>query len=116
MRLLLDAHLSPRRIGDPLRQRGHDVHTVADDIPLEGLPDERLLELGTAEGRIFVTRNGRDFAPICRRWAEANRPHAGVIVIWTLSHRQYGEIVAGVERWLDRIPDPDAWRGIVVGL
>ena len=114
LRLLLDADLSPRRIGEPLRNRGHDVHTVADDTALEGLADERLLELAKAEDRILVTRNARDFAPICRQWAEAGRTHAGVILIWTLSHRQYAEIVAGVARWLDQIPEADAWRGIVV--
>jgi hypothetical protein len=116
LRLLLDAHLSPSRIGDPLRRRGHDVHTAADDIALQGLADDPLLERATAEERILVTRNARDFAPICRQWAEAGREHAGVILIWTLSHSQFGEIVTGIGRWLDDISEQSAWRGIVVSL
>jgi predicted nuclease of predicted toxin-antitoxin system len=116
VRILLDANLSSRRIGDPLRQHGHDVHTVADDAGLEGLPDGPLLELATDEERILFTRNSRDFAPICRQWAEFGREHAGVILIWTLTHRQFAEIVTGIERWLDEIDDQAAWRGIVVSV
>jgi predicted nuclease of predicted toxin-antitoxin system len=116
VRILLHANLSPRRIGNPLRQRGHDVHTVADDADLEGVADESLLELATQEERILVTRNSRDFAPICRTWAGAGREHGGVILIWTLSHRQFRELVAGIESWLDEIDDQSAWRGIVVSI
>ena len=116
MRLLLDANLSSRRIGGPLREQGHDVRGVADEPDLEGLDDESVLELATQDERILITRNSRDFAPICRIWAEAGRDHAGVILIWSLSHRQYGEISCGVERWLDEIPNAAAWRGTVVSL
>jgi predicted nuclease of predicted toxin-antitoxin system len=116
VRILLDANLSPRRIGNPLRQRGHDVHTVADDSDLEGVADEPLLELAIQKERILVTRNSRDFAPIGRTWAEAGRDHGGVILIWTLSHRQFGEIVTGIERRLDELGDQSAWRGIVVSI
>jgi predicted nuclease of predicted toxin-antitoxin system len=116
VRLLLDANLSSRRIGDPLRERGHDVRGVADEPELEGLEDEAVLELAAADERILITRNSRDFAPLCRTWAEAGRDHAGVVLVWTLSHRQHGEILRGVERWLDAIPDASGWRGIVVAI
>lgn len=116
MRLLLDANLSSRRIGGPLREQGHDVRGVADEPDLEGLDDESVLELATQDERILITRNSRDFAPICRIWAEAGRDHAGVILIWSLSHRQYGEIIRGVERWLDEIPNAATWRRTVVSL
>jgi hypothetical protein len=113
---MLDANLSSRRIGGSLREHGHDVRSVTDEPELEGLADEPLLELAAGEQRILVTRNSRDFAPICRSWAEAGRDHAGVILIWTFSHRQYGEIIRGVERWLDEIPAADGWRSVVVSL
>ena len=116
MRLLLDANLSLGRIGGPLREQGHDVRGVADEPDLEGLDDESVLELATQDERILITRNSRDFAPICRMWAEAGRDHAGVILIWSLSHRQYGEIISGVERWLEQIPSAPAWHGTVVSL
>jgi predicted nuclease of predicted toxin-antitoxin system len=116
LRLLLDANLSSRRIGGPLREQGHDVRGVADEPELEGLDDVSVLELASHDQRILITRNSRDFAPICRIWAEAGRDHAGVILIWSLSHRQYGEIIAGVERWLGEIPSATAWRGTVVSV
>jgi hypothetical protein len=63
-----------------------------------------------------ITRNSRDFAPITRRWAEAAREHAGVILIWSFTHRQFNEIVVGVQRWLEQQPDAADWRGLVVSV
>jgi predicted nuclease of predicted toxin-antitoxin system len=116
VRLLLDANLSAKRIGVPLAKRGHDVRGIAGEPDLEGLDDESVLALATADDRVFVTRNSRDFTPLCRTWAEAGREHAGVILIWTLSHRQFSEIVAAVQRWLTEIPNADDWRGVVVSI
>lgn len=113
---MLDADLSSRRVGDPLRAKGHDVRGVTDEPELEGLADEPLLELATRDERILVTRNSRDFAPICRLWAEAGREHAGVILVWSLTTAQHGEIARGIERWLAEIPDAAAWRGVVVAV
>ena len=73
-------------------------------------------DLATQDERILVTRNSRDFAPITRRWSEAGRQHAGVIIIWSLTHRQFNEIVHGVEHWLGQYPNPQDWRGLVVGI
>jgi predicted nuclease of predicted toxin-antitoxin system len=116
LRLLLDANLSSKRIGDPLRDSGHEVRAIADESELDGLDDESVLELAAEEDRILVTRNSRDFAPICRSWAEAGRDHAGVVLVWTLSHRQYGEIISGIEHWIEQMPDASSWRGIVVAI
>lgn len=116
MRLLLDGNLSSRRIGGPLREHGHDVRGVADELDLQGLDDESVLEVATRDGRILITRNSRDFAPVCRLWAEAGREHAGVMLIWSLSHHQYGQIIRGVERWLEQMPEAAAWPGTVVSL
>jgi hypothetical protein len=99
-----------------LVRRGHDVRALAAEPQLDGLADDSVLELATADRRILVTRNSRDFAPICRVWAEAGREHAGVILVWTLSSRQFSEIAAGIEGWLVDVPRPAAWRGRVVGI
>jgi hypothetical protein len=116
VRLLLDAHLSEEKIGALVADRGHDVCALGGDADLETLEDELVLELATAERRVLVTRNSRDFAPIAHRWAEADRDHAGVILIWSLRHRQFAEIVAGIERWASEVPSEEAWRGLVVSL
>jgi predicted nuclease of predicted toxin-antitoxin system len=116
LRLLLDANLSAKRIGEPLRKRAHDVHAIAAESELEGLDDEPVLELAVAEKRILLTRNSRDFAPLCRTWAEAGREHTGVILIWTFSHHQFADIVAAVDRWSTEIPQAKGWRGLVVSI
>ena len=114
MRLLLDANLSVKRIGAALSDRGHDVRGIAEQADLEGLADAAVLELAAADTRILITRNGRDFAPLCRAWAEADREHAGVMLVWTLSGHQFSAIAEAVERWLDEVPRAEDWRGLVV--
>lgn len=116
MRLLLDAHLSPRRIGAALGEGGHDVLSLATDMALGALDDPEVLALAAAHDRILVTRNARDFAPLLRQWAEADRHHAGCILIWTLGHHEFGAIIAGVERLLAARPDPATWHDLVVAL
>jgi predicted nuclease of predicted toxin-antitoxin system len=114
LRLLLDANLSPRRIAARLREAHHDVLALAEDVAFEGLPDPDVLELATSERRVLVTRNSRDFAPLARQWAEAQRSHAGLILIWTLDHNQFNEIVASIEHQLDLWPSQERWRDLTV--
>ena len=104
MRILLDANLSARRIGGPLADVGHDVRALGGDADLEGFEDELVVQLATSERRVLVTRNSRDFAPIARTRAEEGREHAGIILIWSLGHHRFAEIVAGVERWASEVP------------
>jgi predicted nuclease of predicted toxin-antitoxin system len=114
LRLLLDANLSPRGVASPLRQNKHDVLALAEDASYDGLPDPQVLELAAAQQRILITRNSRDFAPLARQWAEAQRSHAGLMLIWTLDHSQFSEIVAGVERQLSQRPTREQWQDITV--
>ncbi|MGP0100799.1 MAG: DUF5615 family PIN-like protein [Solirubrobacteraceae bacterium] len=114
MRILLDANLSPRGVADRLRETGHDVLALAENAAFEGLPDPQVLELATTEKRVLVTRNSRDFAPLAREWAEAQRAHAGLILIWTLDHSEFTRIVAGIELYIQRWPAQDQWRGLTV--
>jgi predicted nuclease of predicted toxin-antitoxin system len=114
LRLLLDANLSPRAIAARLREAGHDVLALAEDVIFEGLSDPQVLEFAASEQRVLITRNSRDFAPLARQWAEAGRSHAGIILIWTLDHSQFAEILAGVERQLQQRSSQEQWRDITV--
>jgi hypothetical protein len=116
LRLLLDANLSPKRIGAPLAKRGHDVLSLASEAALGALDDPQVLELAAEQARILVTRNARDFAPLLREWAEADRHHAGCILIWTLDHHQFGAIIRGVTRLLDGRPEPKYWLDLTTAL
>lgn len=114
MRLLLDANLSPRGVAARLRESGHDVLALAEHAVYEGLSDPAVLELAAAEQRILITRNSRDFAPLARQWAEAQRSHAGLILIWTLDHSQFAEIVGRIEQLLAQRSSQERWRDITV--
>ncbi len=39
-----------------------------------------------------------------------------MILIWSFTHRQFNEIVHGVDHWLGQYPNPQDWRGLVVGI
>jgi hypothetical protein len=116
VRLPLDSNLSGRRIARPLRADGHDVVALSEHADLEGLADPEVLALAAAEGRILVTRNCRDFAPLLRQWAEAGRSHAGCVLVWTLRRDEFGPILRGLRRVLAERPEPSVWRDLAVAL
>ena len=109
MRLLLDAHVSGRAVGERLEAIGHEVRALDREPALEGLDDDEVLELATSEERILVTHNVSDFPRILREWAASGRSHAGVILVYRIDHREFGLIVRGVERWLERRPAHPEW-------
>jgi predicted nuclease of predicted toxin-antitoxin system len=113
VKILLDAHISGRTVGKALTERGHDVRSIDYEPELEGLSDPEVLELATAEGRILVTANVRDFEPLLRERAGENRPHAGVILVpSSVRNEAFGVLISGVEQtladasqedWSDRV-------------
>jgi hypothetical protein len=111
MRLFLDAHLSGRSIGRPLRAQGHDVRVVDEEHDLNGLDDELLLSLASNDARILITVNAKDFLRIVGRWAESGSVHAGCMLIpYTFRQDQFGAIVTGISVLLDRTADQEARR------
>lgn len=77
MRLLLDEYFS-YLIAQALRADGHDVQAVS-ELGLAGMPDEQVLVIAAEQGRVLVTNNVRDFAPLEREWAAAGDMHHGII-------------------------------------
>jgi hypothetical protein len=109
VRLLLDAHVSGPRVGVLLREKGHDVRALDQEPELEGLADDDVLALASEEERILVTHNIRDFPEIVRGWMEAQRSHAGAILVYGIDHSEFQAIAGGIQRWLDLYPNPDDW-------
>ena len=109
MRLLLDAHVSGPNVGRRLERHGHDVRALDQERALEGLDDDEVLALATSEHRILVTHNVADFPRILRDWAAAQRPHAGVILVYGIDHSEFALIACGIQRWLELRPDPSDW-------
>jgi hypothetical protein len=64
-RLLLDEMFSPR-IAAELTERGYDCRSVAADPSLRQRPDDVLLAVAVAEGRVLVTNNVVDFERLRR--------------------------------------------------
>lgn len=115
MRVLLDAHVSGRRIGRTLRSAGHDVLALDSQEALSRLPDREVLTLATGDERILVTYNVGDFARMAREWAEAGRSHAGIVLV-TDPRIGTGPILSRLEElfsahpartdWVDRVAFP----------
>ena len=116
MRILLDAHVSGRRLGDALRADGHDVLALDEDAELGALADTEVLALGAAEGRILITFDQRHFAPLLREWAEAGRTHAGCILVYGLDHSEFALILGGIRRLFDERPRQEAWVNLADAL
>jgi uncharacterized protein DUF5615 len=108
--LLLDAHVSGRRIGAALRERGHDVLAVDEMRELDGCPDEELMELAVAERRVLVTLDVADFPRICRGWMEEGKSHYGCAVVVGIRHHEFGAIVRALDVACQTRPHPRDWR------
>jgi hypothetical protein len=110
LRLLLDAHVSGRRIGAALRERKHDVLAVDETRDLDGCPDEELLVLARIQERALVTFDVADFPRICRKWLEAGKSHRGCAVIVGIRHHEFGAIMRPLDAAFETRPDARDWH------
>jgi hypothetical protein len=85
------------------------VRAADEERALDGFADEELLALAVAEGRVLVTFDVKDFPIILRRWAEAERSHAGCAIVVGIDHGEFGTIIRTVERELQTKPQQTAW-------
>lgn len=95
---------------------GHDVLCLAADATLGALDDPDVLRLAAEQERVLITRNARDFAPLLREWAEAGKHHSGCVLIWTIRHEEFGDILRRVERLLAARPTAREWVDLVVAV
>jgi hypothetical protein len=104
-------------IAERLRSRGHDVLALDEQRELDGLADQDVLALAALESRILVTFNVRDFAPIMREWGEAQRSHAGGMMLVGIEQNQFGLIIDRISATLDAWPAQEDWtdRSVFVG-
>lgn len=81
VRYLLDEHISPRVV-DILAHSGIDAVAAARS-PHAGYDDRALLSSAVADGRLLVTYNIDDFAPIFGDFIKEGRAMAGIVFIDT---------------------------------
>ena len=55
--------------------------TLIDRRHLRSTPDADVLEIAAQQGRVLVTDNVQDFAPLSSSWAAAGRAHPGILMI-----------------------------------
>lgn len=116
MRLLLDAHVSARRVAGPLRAAGHEVRAVDEERELDGLADEALLALAATERRVMVTFDVADFPLLARSWADQGREHAGLAIVVGIDHSAFGLILRVIEAALRERARPKDWRNLTAFL
>ncbi|HLK60524.1 MAG TPA: DUF5615 family PIN-like protein [Chthonomonadaceae bacterium] len=75
MRLLLDEDSQGKLLVRLLRDAGHDVQTVG-EVELTAHIDPEVFAHACGEGRVLLTRNGKDFQPL----HEAHDGHPGILV------------------------------------
>lgn len=109
MRLLLDAHISAKRVAGLLERLGHDVVSVDANAELEGAPDEQLFAMAAEQDRIFVTFDAGDVARIAGQWAHEGRSHSGCIILVSLDHSKFRLIIRLLQEEFLARPGPGAW-------
>lgn len=80
LRFQLDEDCQAKALAQALWQHGLEA-TTTNKAGLRGVDDETQLRAATADGRVIVTNNIRDFVPLHARWlVEARPPHSGIEV------------------------------------
>jgi hypothetical protein len=116
VRIVLDAHISGRRVARNLWDDGHDVVALSEERDLVTLDDALVLEFAAREQRVLVTFNARDFVPLLREWAEARRSHVGCIFVYGLDHSQHGVLLDGLRRLFEQRPVAEDWKDVALVL
>lgn len=79
MKLLIDEMYSPE-IAEQLRALGHDAISAHERADLSAGPDEEIFRLMQQEGRVVVTNNHRDFAPLAAAALQARETFYGLVL------------------------------------
>ena len=98
MRLLLD-EMYPRRLADQLPAEGHDVVAVVELPDLVGREDTEVARWAREHGRVVVTENVVDHAPM------DVGEHAGLLLVnarrWPRTPSGLPRLLTALRSWLD---------------
>jgi hypothetical protein len=101
VRFLIDSMLPPR-VADRLSEAGHDA-TTPQELGAHNLPDDVLIRIATAERRVIVTEDARDFAHV------TSCPVLFVRKSWWPPQRLADELAEALIRWTQHDPEPGPW-------
>jgi predicted nuclease of predicted toxin-antitoxin system len=98
-RFLFDEHVNAKAM-ERLRDGGVDVLSVA-EIGLAGADDGTVFDRARRDGRIVVTRNDQDFAPLVTEAGRRAISFPGVLFLArSLSQADVDGHVRGLEQWI----------------
>jgi hypothetical protein len=104
VKLLLD-EMYPRRLAEQLRAEGHDVVAVVELPDLIGREDPEVARWAREHGRVVVTENVVDYAPL-----DVDE-HAGLLLVnarrWPRTPSGLPRLLAALHSWLEARTDGD---------
>ena len=115
-RFAFDQHVNARALKQ-LRNEGLDIVHVS-ELGLGDADDASILRWAAQEGRIVVTRNYRDFAPLAEAWSRQGHPYSGILFYASsVRHSDVGHHVGALREWVayaprsghDRVPTGIGW-------
>jgi predicted nuclease of predicted toxin-antitoxin system len=112
LRFLLDEDL-PHLAAEVARGLGLDVLSVH-ELGRRGLADRDQLRFAFEEGRVFLTRNHRDFIELTVEFYRAGEAHPGVLLVRrNLPNDKPERIAHALKRWADARADmPTTFDGV----
>ncbi len=99
LRLVLDEMHNPT-VAALLRDRGHDVVSVAEIAELRAMPDSDLISRATSEGRWIVTENISDFRRLIAVANETGETRVGIVLT---SPRTFPRSRSNIARLVDAL-------------
>lgn len=111
-RFLLDEDLQPRA-AEVARGLGLDVLSLH-ELGRRGIADRDQLRFASEEGRIFLTRNHRDFIELTVEFYRAGEAHPGVLLVRrNLLNDRPARIAHSLKLWADARTDmPATFDGV----
>ena len=95
----------PRRLAEQLRAEGHDVVAVVELPDLVGREDAEVARWAREHGRVVVTENVVDYAPL-----DVDE-HAGLLLVnarrWRRTPSGLPRLLTALRSWLDAQPGGD---------
>ena len=102
------------RLASLLRERGYEAESAL-KAGTSGWSDEEQLAFAASRGWTLLTYNQKDFIALARRWNDAGRSHAGIILSRQFSIRQTGELLRQTCRLIESV-SADEMRNTVRNL
>ena len=99
------------RLAVLLRDHGYEAESAL-SAGTSGFSDEQQLLFAAHRGWTILTFNIRDFVILARRWRDAGREHAGIVVSRQFSLRQTGELLRQVCFLVDSVPAGEMWNTV----